>query len=75
MTTVTLEEAQTQLAELVSRLAAGETIVIVKDLKPVAQLVAPQSASPALPFGCMKDMLTVVTEDDVHLEDFEDHVQ
>ena len=41
MATVTLEEAQATLAELVHRLAPGDGVTILENDRPVARLVAP----------------------------------
>jgi antitoxin (DNA-binding transcriptional repressor) of toxin-antitoxin stability system len=41
MTTITLEEAQTTLPDLIHRLPAGEWVVITENDKPVAQLIVP----------------------------------
>jgi antitoxin (DNA-binding transcriptional repressor) of toxin-antitoxin stability system len=40
MSTFTLEEAQARLPQLIERLQPGEEIVITRDQKPVARLVA-----------------------------------
>jgi prevent-host-death family protein len=45
--TITVEEAQARLKELISKLAPGEEVVITDDNSPVAKLVgqlAPKSA-------------------------------
>jgi prevent-host-death family protein len=60
MTKVNLYEAKTQLSKLVERAAAGEDIVIAKNGKPVAVLVAPEKAASPPPkripeFGFLKD--------------------
>ncbi len=57
MTQVNLYEAKTQLSKLVDRAAAGEDIVIAKNGKPVAVLVAPEKAvKRRVPeFGFLKD--------------------
>jgi prevent-host-death family protein len=39
MTTITLQEAQTHLAELVHRLADGSEVTITVDQQPVARLI------------------------------------
>lgn len=49
MTTITLEEAQTTLAELVRRLAPGEGVTITENDRPVARLVAPLATPRAEP--------------------------
>jgi antitoxin (DNA-binding transcriptional repressor) of toxin-antitoxin stability system len=39
MSTVTIEEAQAKLPEIIAKLAPGEAVVITRDREPVAQLV------------------------------------
>jgi len=39
MTTITFQEAQANLAELVHRLAPGETVTITENDRPVARLI------------------------------------
>jgi antitoxin (DNA-binding transcriptional repressor) of toxin-antitoxin stability system len=41
MAAITLQEAQTSLADLIHRLAPGERITITENDRPVAQLVVP----------------------------------
>ncbi len=69
--TITLEEAQAHLAELVSKLAPGEEIVITENNQPVATLTglparAPQPRQP----GSAKGKLIIVAEDEEHLKGF-----
>jgi prevent-host-death family protein len=71
MTTVTLEEAQARLPDLIDRLAAGEELVITRDARPVAQLIGLAAEAPRPVPGRCKGMLTVVAEDDEHLKDWE----
>ena len=40
--TVTIEEAQASLKDLVHRLAPGEEVIITEDEKPIARLVSDQ---------------------------------
>jgi antitoxin (DNA-binding transcriptional repressor) of toxin-antitoxin stability system len=49
MTTITLQEAQTTLPELIHRLPAGEGVVITENDKPVAQLIVPLMFGRAAP--------------------------
>jgi antitoxin (DNA-binding transcriptional repressor) of toxin-antitoxin stability system len=75
MSTVTLEEAQAHLSELIDRLQPGETVVIIRDEKPVARLLVeaspkrkPRKARSA------KGLLTIIQDDDEHLKDFEEYM-
>ena len=40
MTVVTIEEAQAKLPELIDHLASGEELVITRDQRPIARLLA-----------------------------------
>lgn len=74
-TTVTLQEAQARLGELIAGLIAGEELVITQDDRPVAKLVK-QSAAPHPPRqpGSAKGKLVVHAEDDEHLTDFKEYL-
>ena len=69
---ITLEEAQAHLAELVGKLAPGQTIVIMENNRPVATLAGqpPRALQPRQP-GSAKGKLIIVADDEEHLEDFE----
>ncbi len=49
MTTITLQEAQAKLVELVHRLAPGEDVTITENDRPVARLIAPPTSVRARP--------------------------
>ena len=68
MSTITLEEVQAHLPELLERLPPGEAVLITKNTHPVAQLIPLASASPV--FGSCRGMLTIVSDDEEHLADF-----
>ena len=75
MSTVTLEEAQAKLPELIAHLAVGEELIITRDQRPVARLSAePLPAQKPRSPGTAKGMLTIVAEDDEHLKDFEEYM-
>jgi len=70
--TVELDVAKATLCELVAGLTSNNEVVITKDQKPVARLVATSAATaPRVP-GLMKGKLTVLAEDDEHLDGFEE---
>ena len=73
-TTLTLEEAKARLDELVEQLAPGEEIVITRNDRPVARLVPPPDIKPRPQFGSCKGMLTVISDDDEHLEHFKEYM-
>jgi len=73
--TVTLSQAQADLAGLIHRLVPGEELVITENERPVARLTAepippPQRREP----GLLKGMITIVENDDEHLKDFEEYM-
>jgi antitoxin (DNA-binding transcriptional repressor) of toxin-antitoxin stability system len=74
MASVTLEEAQARLPELIEQLRPGESLAITRDQKAVAHLVAdaPPARKPRQPGNC-KGMLTIVADDDEHLRDFAEY--
>ena len=71
----TIEEAQATLSELIDKLALGEEVIITRNQKPVAKLVGQQHATrkPRQPGSC-RGMLTIISDDDEHLEDFKDYM-
>lgn len=76
MATVTVQEAQASLPDLIHRLTPGEEIVITEGDRPVAKLVsgkpivAPQRPGP----GLGKGMITILSDDDEHLKDFAEYM-
>ena len=75
--TITIDEAQAKLRELIHRLAPGEEVIITENQEPVAKLVS-QSPKPGPglrpPPGLGKGFITVVSDDDEHLKDFEEYI-
>lgn len=75
MPTVTLQEAQASLAELIEQLQPGEPIVITRNEVPVARLLAearpPRQARKP---GSAAGLLTIIREDDEHLTDFAEYM-
>ena len=73
-TTVTIEEAQAKLPELIAQLAPGEDVVITQNAQPVAELHLIAKEKPRPRFGNCQGMLTIVAEDEEHLEDFKEYM-
>jgi prevent-host-death family protein len=73
--TVTIEEAQARLAELISQLAPGQEIVITKNEQPVATLMGQRASmhQPRQP-GSAKGQLMILADDEEHLEDFKEYM-
>ncbi len=77
MSSVTLEEAQSHLAQLIEQLQPGEEIVITRDRKPVARLIA-ESEPRRQPrrLGTMKGTVLHIAPDfDAPLEDFKEYME
>jgi len=73
--TVPIDEAQSRLAELIRQLAPGEEIIITENQQPVARLAAEKSPprQRRVP-GLGKGMITILSDDDDHLKDFEEYM-
>ena len=69
MKTISIEEAQTHLAEVIAKLDAGEGLVIVRNGQPVAQLIGLGGPSAPSGFGINKGKLTIVSDDGDHLKE------
>src|SRR5712691_9340231 len=76
MRTVTLEEAQARLPEIIDNLVSGEELLITRNNQPVAKLVGQQQPvrKPRRP-GRAKGKLVTLAEDDEHLQDFAEYMQ
>jgi prevent-host-death family protein len=74
MSTISLEEAQARLPELIEHLTAGEEIVITREGKPVGRLLPPELPKGVPIPGRCRGMLTIVSEDDEHLKDFAEYM-
>ena len=72
---VTIEEAQAHLIELIEQLGPGAEVVITMNEKPVARIVAEHEGTrrPRRP-GSARGKLIIHAEDDEHLKDFEEYM-
>ncbi len=77
MPTVSLEEAQARLVELIDSLGPGEVIEIVRDEKPVARIVGAETAEKSSrKLGSMRGSILHMAPDfDAPLEDFKDYME
>lgn len=73
--TVSVEQAQLSLKELIEKAARGEKVVITQDERPIAELVLVPTAKPTPVFGSGKGMLTIISDDKEHLKDFEEYMK
>lgn len=74
MMTITIEEAQARLPQLIDQLAPGEELVITRDSRPIAQIVGLPAETPRPVPGRGRGKLIIISEDDDHLKDFEDYM-
>jgi prevent-host-death family protein len=72
--TVTIEEAQIRLKELIEQLQAGEEVIITRDDQPVAKLVGEaKPVGPPRQLGTLKRTVLYMAPDfNDPLEDFEE---
>lgn len=69
--TVTIDEAQANLKELIGKLTNGDEVIITDNLRRVAKLVAEPSRVQRRPDpGLCKGMITIGVDDEEHLKDF-----
>ena len=74
MSTLTLDDAKTRLPEIIAGLSPGQLVLILDRGLPVAQLQAVPAKKRQPLFGSCKGMVTILAEDDEHLEDFKDYL-
>lgn len=76
-TTVSLEEAQARLKELIDQLAPGEEVVITENQQPVAKLVSERPARQPRPAaGLGKGSILYMAPDfDEPMEEFEEYME
>jgi antitoxin (DNA-binding transcriptional repressor) of toxin-antitoxin stability system len=68
-----VEDVKVSLPELLDSLSPGDEVILTRNHRPVARLVseAPRQRQPRKPGNC-KGMITLLVEDDEHLEGFMD---
>ena len=72
MTTIGIDEAQTRLKDIIAHLGPDDEIVITNQDGPVARIVSARKKQPV--FGSCRGMLTIVDDDDEHLDDFKEYM-
>jgi len=78
MATVTIQEAQASLSELIHRLAPGEEVVITENDQPVARLLPSAQTPPPLPrkLGTLRGTVQYIAPDfDAPLDDFKEYME
>ena len=77
MSSVTLEEAQVKLPELIHNLSPGEELVIIENNRPVARLVptTARAETKARGLGTMRGTVLYMAPDfDTPLDDFKEYM-
>ena len=73
MQTVTLDEAETQLFDLIAAAAAGEEVFITAQGDVSVPLVPHRTGKPKRQFGSAKGLITMALDFDEPLEDFREY--
>ena len=76
MTTISIEDAQAKLPELIGGLSKGEELVITQGGEPVATLTRGERKQWPCKAGSAKDKILWISPDfDAPLEEFEEHME
>jgi len=75
--TISVDEAQMKLRELIHQMTPGQELVLTENQRPVATLIG-GAEKPAAglrpPPGLGKGYITVLSDDDEHLQDFKEYM-
>jgi len=71
MSAISVEQAQAELPELIEQLQPGQVVTITRNNQTIAKLVGQTRQRQ---FGLGKGKLTIVQEDDEHLEEFKEYM-
>ncbi len=76
MATISIQQAQSNLSELIHRLSPGEEIVIMEDDRPVARLTAAsRPMTPPRPPGFLRgSVLSMAPDFDAPLDEFKEYM-
>ena len=77
MSTITIEEAQAHLPEVIEKLQPGEEIIITREEKPVARLIGEvkPARSPRRPGTLRGTVLYMAPDFNAPLEDFQEYME
>ena len=71
---LTLKEAQARLPDLIHSMSPGEEIAITEQDRTVAKLVIAEIETPRPIPGRGRGTLVILSEDDEHLDDFQEYL-
>ena len=75
LTSITIEEAQASLKDLIHKLNPGQELIITENEQPIAKLISePQKFQQRPGPGLCKGMITIIADDEDHLKDFEEYM-
>ena len=76
MSTITLEEAQKNLPDLIHCLVPGEEVLIIENDRPIARLIPTPPAPPKIPrrFGTLRGTVLSIEHFDDPLKEFEEYM-
>jgi antitoxin (DNA-binding transcriptional repressor) of toxin-antitoxin stability system len=75
LTSITIEEAQASLKDLIHKLNPGQELIITENEQPIAKLISEPKKSQQRPGpGLCKGMITIIADDEDHLKDFEEYM-
>jgi antitoxin (DNA-binding transcriptional repressor) of toxin-antitoxin stability system len=75
MSPVSIEQAKTQLPELIDAAVSGKEVVIVKDDQHLVRLVPVLMERQHPQFGSAKDLIKMADDFDESLKDFADYME
>jgi antitoxin (DNA-binding transcriptional repressor) of toxin-antitoxin stability system len=76
MPTVSLEEAQARLPELIDQLSPWQDVIITRDEKPVARLIVEGPRQQPRQLGTLKGTVRYMAPDfDAPLDDFKEYME
>lgn len=75
LATITVEETQTNLKELIDQVVAGQEIIITRNQQPVIRLKGEpiKKRQPRKAGNCI-GMIKIVSDDNEYLKDFEEYM-
>jgi len=73
--TVSIEQAQASLRELIAKTAPGESVVITHNQQLVAELRKIPDSKSQPRFGSCKGMIQIISDDDEHLADITEYMK
>ncbi len=75
LATITVEETQISLKDLIDQVAAGQEIIITRNQQPFVRLKGePIKKRQPRKAGSAKGMLMILQDNDDHLKDFEEYM-